>query len=397
MMEDMEQTTTTESSSPPRGSDLVRPVHGRMVAGVAMGLANRLELPEWVVRVAFLVAAFLGGLGLVLYAAGWALIRSEDETESAAERFFSRAGTVKSWLGIGLIAVAVIIVLGEYSIFSQRVTLAATLLVVGILLYTGVISPQQGEASERAEAGTDDAESASVSLSERPSIQSVAKSRPVVAPTPPAPRPPRERSYLGRIAIGVAMLAVGILAILDIAPLAFNPRPRHYLALVVVVIGAALMVGAFRGRARGLILVAMVLVPFLFFSPLLEARVGDASVSFNPTSFDDLRPSYSTSIGELNLDLTSLPWDGELVRVALTGDAARISVWVPSGVAVRGRLAVEAGWMSTPWGGAAGIGGQVIDLDHDGEGWGTLDIDARVDMGTIDLMSIHMQREEQQP
>lgn len=57
--------------APPRA---VRPLRGRVVAGVALGLAQHLRLPVWLVRLAFVVLAFAGGIGIVLYAALWAVL-----------------------------------------------------------------------------------------------------------------------------------------------------------------------------------------------------------------------------------------------------------------------------------------------------------------------------------
>jgi signal transduction histidine kinase/phage shock protein PspC (stress-responsive transcriptional regulator) len=59
-----------------RGRDLTRPVEGRMVAGVAAGLADALGLDPNVVRCGFVVLAIASGFGVILYAAGWALIPS---------------------------------------------------------------------------------------------------------------------------------------------------------------------------------------------------------------------------------------------------------------------------------------------------------------------------------
>ena len=39
----------------------VRPQDGRVIAGVAAGLAQHLSMPVWVVRTAFVVLAFAGG------------------------------------------------------------------------------------------------------------------------------------------------------------------------------------------------------------------------------------------------------------------------------------------------------------------------------------------------
>ena len=43
------------------------------VSTFSQGLANRYDIPVWVPRVLFIISAFFGGLGLALYAAGWAL------------------------------------------------------------------------------------------------------------------------------------------------------------------------------------------------------------------------------------------------------------------------------------------------------------------------------------
>jgi signal transduction histidine kinase len=53
---------------------VTRTTSGRVVAGVARGLGEHLGLPVWLVRLAFVVLALAGGVGLVLYAAFWAVL-----------------------------------------------------------------------------------------------------------------------------------------------------------------------------------------------------------------------------------------------------------------------------------------------------------------------------------
>ncbi|MFN8081748.1 MAG: PspC domain-containing protein [Kineosporiaceae bacterium] len=55
----------------PRGS-------GRLVAGVASGLARRWDLDPIVVRTAFIVLTFLGGLGVSLYGLAWLFLPQPD-------------------------------------------------------------------------------------------------------------------------------------------------------------------------------------------------------------------------------------------------------------------------------------------------------------------------------
>lgn len=53
---------------------LVRPASGRLLAGVATGLANYLGVDPTLVRVAFVVLTLVGGVGVPLYLAGWLLM-----------------------------------------------------------------------------------------------------------------------------------------------------------------------------------------------------------------------------------------------------------------------------------------------------------------------------------
>ncbi len=64
-----------------RGPKLVRRSDDRVVAGVASGVAYRLGIPPVYARAAFVVLAFAGGIGVVLYGVGWALLPDDRTTE----------------------------------------------------------------------------------------------------------------------------------------------------------------------------------------------------------------------------------------------------------------------------------------------------------------------------
>lgn len=69
--------------------ELRRPVGDRMIAGVAAGIARYLGVDVNLVRIAFVVLAFVGGAGLPLYVAGWLLIPEDDADQSIAGELFS--------------------------------------------------------------------------------------------------------------------------------------------------------------------------------------------------------------------------------------------------------------------------------------------------------------------
>jgi phage shock protein C len=61
---------------------LRRPATGRMLAGVAAGAADYLEVDVTFVRIALVVATFFGGVGIAAYLAGWLLIPEEGSDQS---------------------------------------------------------------------------------------------------------------------------------------------------------------------------------------------------------------------------------------------------------------------------------------------------------------------------
>jgi phage shock protein PspC (stress-responsive transcriptional regulator) len=56
-----------------------------MIAGVAGGMAEYFDIEVTIVRLAFVVLVFLGGLGVPLYIAGWLLIPEAGSDTSFAE------------------------------------------------------------------------------------------------------------------------------------------------------------------------------------------------------------------------------------------------------------------------------------------------------------------------
>jgi phage shock protein PspC (stress-responsive transcriptional regulator) len=65
---------------------LRRPVQGRMLAGVAAGLARYLGVDVTIVRIAFVVLTVAGGAGIPLYLAGLLLIPGEASDQSLQYR-----------------------------------------------------------------------------------------------------------------------------------------------------------------------------------------------------------------------------------------------------------------------------------------------------------------------
>ncbi|HST48724.1 PspC domain-containing protein [Jatrophihabitans sp.] len=73
-------------AEPQQTNRLYRAQHGRVLGGVAGGLADHLGLPRKLVRLAFVLLSFSAGLGVLLYGAFWIVLqtRSEDGKEGSA-------------------------------------------------------------------------------------------------------------------------------------------------------------------------------------------------------------------------------------------------------------------------------------------------------------------------
>lgn len=214
----------------------------------------------------------------------------------------------------------------------------------------------------------------------------------VTPPDLPPPRP-RERSILGRLTIGVMLVGLGVLAILDnVDSIPIEADPRHYMALAVTILGVGLVVGSFAGRARWLIIVAAVMVPTLMFSPLFEDWDTEFDLTVQPVTFSELATTYTGNVGRMEVDLRYLPWDGQSVDLVLDLDIGQIVVLLPDDVGVTGKADANIGEVEFRDPGRtvrrdAGLGQLQVDFNQPGDA-GTVDIDAHVDIGNVQVRII---------
>ena len=76
-------TTTTDQATP----QLRRPAEGRMIAGVAAGIAQYLGADVTAVRIILAVLTIVGGAGVPIYLAAWLLIPDEASGQSIVGGF----------------------------------------------------------------------------------------------------------------------------------------------------------------------------------------------------------------------------------------------------------------------------------------------------------------------
>ena len=170
---------------------------------------------------------------------------------------------------------------------------------------------------------------------------------PGTAPSPPPRRVPRERSGLGWMTLGGLLVAIGVVTLLDLQDVV-RLTAGQYLAMAVATIGVGLLVGAWYGRARWLIVPGLVLIPFMFAASLIhvpfEGGVGDRL--FRPTTIEAVEPEYHLVAGQMLLDLNEVPFGTGTYTIEATTVAGRILVLVPENVRVEIHAKTGAGQVS---------------------------------------------------
>lgn len=331
-----------------------------MVAGVALGLAERLDLPPWLIRVAFVVLTFSGGFGIALYAAGWLLIPEEGADEPIASSLFGRAGSVAAWIGVALIALAVLIFTESVGFVRGDLVVAAILITIGVLLFRGDLGRAETRERKNVSEHTGD------------------------SPPPPRPvSPPQPPSVLGRVTFGLTVLGIGIMAMAEYLSAEFDPSARHYLGLALGIVGLGLLVGAFVGRARGLIVLGVFLIPALLISTVADVTfatsVGERV--HNPQRIEAIQPEYKLGVGSLVIDLSDVTFTGEEVDIEADVGVGELRIYVPRDVAVHVTGKVGIGEFD-----ALGYNrdGVVVSFDHAIDGTqGRINLDTRVNIGQI--------------
>ncbi len=103
----------------------------RILGGVCAGLARHLGVDPLIVRVAFVAAAFAGGVGVMVYVAMWALVPAGD-APARASRLQAGRGTVEVASGVALLALSVLLTFRALGLwFSDAVVWPIVLVAAG--------------------------------------------------------------------------------------------------------------------------------------------------------------------------------------------------------------------------------------------------------------------------
>lgn len=315
---------------------------GRHIAGVAGGIARHLDVDPLLVRVLLVVSVFFGGAGAIVYVAAW-LLAPEDGQEDGFMPVGPPTRNLLLWVATGIATLSLLgDALGDTNIPWFW------LLVLGVVAVWWINRDKKKAATPPNAPGYQndpDAPRDSGDPGNPGTAVFTAQPSPMPAPwtsVPPQMQLPRRRPkppLLFGPALATAALVAGLLGLADVAGW-FHVSASAYPAAVTAVFGAFLVLGAFWGRAGGLIALGLVSLLVLAGTTAVSmvGRTGlqlTAPVDAQPQTVAELQETYSFSVGEARIDLGEL--DGDTLdgqRVEIRGEVGEITVIVPDDASV---------------------------------------------------------------
>ncbi|MEV6602348.1 PspC domain-containing protein [Actinoplanes sp. NPDC051346] len=206
-------------------------------------------------------------------------------------------------------------------------------------------------------------------------------------PAPPRPpKPKRERSKLGRITFFGVVVVMGVLALFDLG--GASVPVSGYFAAALTTLALGLIVGAWFGRARGLIFLAILATIGLSISTGAERFGAEfANNSYRPQTLAAVADRYDFSVGTATLDLRAVDFAGQNQAVTVTMKWGQVKVLLPNKVDASTSLSMDDG-RAVIYGkemtGNLDLQG-ATDLGPDGKGGGNLQLTVQMDAGNVEV------------
>ncbi|HYM45948.1 MAG TPA: PspC domain-containing protein [Solirubrobacteraceae bacterium] len=293
----------------PRRPRLVRTRRGRLIGGVCSGLGAHFDVDPILFRIVFVGLAFFSGVGIALYLA--ILLLVPEEGASRAPIWLSRSSWL-SVLGVVVVVVAAGIALhaaghaGHRGAWGFGVGIGSLVLVgsIAALVWLRLRRPagEQGHASA-------------------------------------------DRRLFGCLALVTAIAVWSVLFAVAGAWLA--GIDGSLAAWVVVAIGAALVLSAFTGRARRLVVpaVAFAVSVAVIAAAHVDLHGGLGERTYRPHALSDVRHDYQLGAGRLEVDLREVAFPPGDTYMHVRLGVGEIVVLVPRGVCVATSAQIGGGYV----------------------------------------------------
>ena len=420
---------------------LRRDRRSKVIAGVCGGLGRHLDIDPVVFRILFAVLSFVGGIGLLAYAAAWLFVPQGGTDRSAAHRMLTGSNpllavAVAIGLGLGAMASVSALTQGVTNVWPLWLIAAA---VVGVLIWRGdikfggraesTVAPEQAPTWWQQPVGAPDGSRGTTTVGGEPSSGAGAGGAEPTDAAPPAfgagaegaeranpwvdlsnfgsgnpgrrghgeqPEYARRRAY-GGLVLAILLAATGVLGVLDAAGLVSLSWLSGG-ALVLLLLGAGMVVGGVFGKTTGLVPIGLVLaIPLITLSAAgvpLHGTVG--TETWAPASAAATEPAYKLAIGDGTLDLSNaVPGAGKTLEVSAKVGIGDLTVDVPTDVNVT--VQAHAGIGSVSEGLLSTVNYYGTDRDNgigvtknftipaQGKAQGTIVLDLKAGIGDVDV------------
>ena len=193
---------------------------------------------------------------------------------------------------------------------------------------------------------------------------------------------------LGRITFFTMLFVLGMLALVDVAGVSVSVSA--YFAAALVTLAAGLIVGAWIGRARGLIILAILAKLGLAVSSGTERWGGSFSNDvYRPQSLAGVADNYDFHLGNETIDLRAVDFSaGPAQQTTITIQAGQLRVLLPDNVDTTATVDVDRGRAQIFGRDFRGndVGTQrVTDDGVDGPGGGTLQLNIKMNAGNVEV------------
>jgi len=329
----------------------------RWIGGVAGGIAARFGVDPLLVRGILFVTLLLGGFGLVLYAVAWALLPEQRDGRIHLEGLVLGRPDVALLGSLGMFVVG--IGRGAWLDGPMRVPgwvqgvfwLGATLLVV-VLVATMLsrrtppppVPPMPPSAHPQP--------------APQPYHYAQQPPRPTYyAPPPPPPRPARRGPGSATVGVTVALGLFVVAGTLVAQRAGWLDRPTLATAgaLIVLILGVAIIVSGLRGRTSGVLGLLAVVAMVIALPVTAVARSDRNGWNLGPdairagsgttrvTDRDAAADGIQVGLGDAVVDLTDLPMEPDRLTVPISFGAGDLTILVPDDARVSARVDVGAG------------------------------------------------------
>ena len=376
----MSETTTPEmptGGAASRPQRLVRTPDGK-IAGVAAGIGHYAGVDPTIVRIAFVLLTFAGGIGILLYLVCWLVMPKGEVSARGDARGFDPwtiAALAALVLGVGLL-------FGWHG-FDDRFQIALGLALLGGGIWLLVRDrPPDGPVPATAPPSPPEPSEGAVTVES--GIESTVGTPSAEGAAPAAPasrRGPITAGVLSLLSIGAALMIAGSLSGW------FDASASIVLAAALVVVGGGLVLASVVGRAPWLFVVGIVLTCALLTAaavePLVDDGIGEKTVA--PATLVELESKYEHGIGDLTVDLRNVPLDGKTRRVEVELGIGSLMVLVPRARSLVVEAHVDAGKVLLPDGRTANGWDESLRYATGGAGKGALVIDLEMGFGDAEV------------